>query len=349
MIMPVNHARRRCSIVAIAVLVAVAGCADVTIEGRPAPAGTTPGTLFAAPQPWTKAVAGLPPSERSDAIVAALTGLGGWGNGNRLQADFSMPLLYADGATPRRTITAPADGYCYDGPDCDPVPLAVPIPADGNAEGSADYTCSTGTDDCHVLVVAPAERRLYELYNATQDGEAHTARGVFVWDLTKAYPDGMRGDQCTSADAAGFPIAGLLPTADEVAAGRVAHALRFILPNERMKSGVYVHPASHAGGPASDNPDAPPYGVRFRLKASFDETPFNASERVLLRALKTYGMLLSDGGEIALTFADDRRSTAKWSTLGVDAQSFADIAPEEFEVVDLGPEIPVTFACARNP
>jgi hypothetical protein len=77
-----------------------------------------------------------------------------------------------------------------------------------------------------------------------------------------------------------------------------------------MKSGVYVHPASHAGGPTSDNPDAPPYGARFRLKAAFDETPFKDAERVILRALKTHGMLLSDGGEIALTFADDRHSTA---------------------------------------
>jgi hypothetical protein len=65
--------------------------------------------------------------------------------------------------------------------------------------------------------------------------------------------------------------------------------------------------------------------------------------------MKTYGMLLSDGGEIALTFADDRHSTAKWSTLGVDAQSFSDISPANFDVVDLGPVIPATFDCVRNP
>ena len=159
----------------------------------------------------------------------------------------------------------------------------------------------------------------------------------------------MRGDQCTSADAAGFPVAGLLPTTDEVAAGEIAHALRFILPNDRMKAGVYVHPAGHAGGPTSDNPDAPPYGVRFRLAASFDETPFSESERVVLKALKTYGMLLADGGEIALTFADDRSSTAKWDALGVEARSFAAITPADFEVVDLGPEIPLTYDCVLNP
>ena len=334
---------------ALALLISCAACSHGTVEGRAAPAAAAASGLFAAPQPWTKDVARLAPAARSNAIVAALTGLGGWGNGNRLQTDFSMPLLVADAATPRGTITAPADGYCGDGPDCDPVPLDMPIPADGNAEGNADYTCNTSTDDCHVLVVDTTERRLYELYNSTRSGDAHTARGAFVWDLEKAYPDAPRGEQCTSADAAGFPIAGLLPTADGVAAGAVPHALRLILPNDRMKSGVYVHPASHAGGPTSDNPDAPPYGARFRMKAAFDETPFNDAERVILRALKTYGMLLSDGGEIALTFADDRHSTATWATLGVDAQSFAAIAPESFEVVDLGPEIPLTFACARNP
>jgi hypothetical protein len=127
----------------------------------------------------------------------------------------------------------------------------------------------------------------------------------------------------------------------------VKHALRFILPNARMKSRVYVHPAGHAGGPSSTNPDAPPYGVRFRLKASFDETPYNAGQRVILRALKKYGMLLSDGGNIALTFADDRTSTAKWSSLGITSQSFNAIGVDNFEVVDLSPEITSTQDCVR--
>ncbi|MDT5161858.1 MAG: hypothetical protein QOC90_2168, partial [Mycobacterium sp.] len=57
----------------------------------------------------------------------------------------------------------------------------------------------------------------------------------------------------------------------------------------------------------------------------------------------------SDGGEIALTFADDRTSTAKWSDLDIDAQSFTDIAPDQFEVVELGEEVPLTYDCVRNP
>jgi hypothetical protein len=128
----------------------------------------------------------------------------------------------------------------------------------------------------------------------------------------------------------------------------VDHALRFILPNDRMKEKVYVRPATHAGGPKSTDPDAPPYGVRFRLRAGFDESSYNDSEKVILKALKTHGMLLSDGGEIALTFANDRTTAAKWSDLGVDAQSFAGIPVDAFEVVDLGREINVTYDCVRN-
>ena len=140
----------------------------------------------------------------------------------------------------------------------------------------------------------------------------------------------------------------LTPTADEVASGAINHALRFILPNDRMKGGVYVAPATHAGGPESTDPNAPPYGVRFRLKADFDESGYTDPQKVALKALKTHGMLLSDGGEIPLTFADDRTSTAKWADLGIDANSFSEITVDQFEVVELGPEIELTYECVRN-
>ena len=257
-------------------------------------------------------------------------------------------MLYGDATTPRQTITGTVP-YCYSGPDCDAVPLQMPLPANGNTEGSASYTCNTAAEDCHVLVVERTQKKLYELYNATASGGNFIALGAFVWDLTKQYPDVLRGEQCTSADAAGLPMAALLPTADEVAAGDVPHALRFILPNARMKKSVYVHPATHAGGPSSLDVNAPPYGVRFRLKASFDETPYNASAKVILHAMKKYGMILSDGGNIALTFADDRLSAAKWAALGIGSHTFNSIGVGNFEVVDLGAEIALTYDCVRAP
>lgn len=287
------------------------------------------------------------PSERSAAIIAALTNAGGWGNDNAFQIDFSIPVYYADGATPRMTVVG-TDPYCFGGLDCDKVPAGMPVPAGAHMEGSDDLSCDSSENDCHLLVVDAADAKLYEIYHGTRDGENLKAEGFFVWDLNKTYPDTLRGEQCTSADAAGFPIAGLLPTADEVAAGEIPHALRFILPNDRMKEGVFVRPATHAGGPASNDPNAPPYGVRFRLRADFDDSGFNASEKVIIAALKRYGMLLSDGGQIPLTFADDSNSTAKWADLGVDAHSFTAISADQFEVVELGDEIPLTYDCVRS-
>lgn len=304
-------------------------------------------------QPWTVDVSGAPKSDRSDAILAALSDAGGWGNGNVLQTDFAISIFNADSNTPRMNVVG-IDDYCGGGPDCDSVPAQMPVPDDANIEGSQDLTCdisgnTDGQGDCHLLVVDRDEQKAYELYQANKSGEDMTTQAMFVWDLTKAYPENLRGDQCTSADAAGFPISAMTPTADEVASGSVDHALRFILPNDRMKADVYVHPATHAGGPENTAPDAPPYGVRLRLKPDFDESGYSDSERVILTALKKHGMLLSDGGEIALTFADDRNSTAKWADLGVEAQSFNDIGVDQFEVVELGEEIPLTYDCVRNP
>ena len=327
--------------------VALAACGGAPAPQAPDAPPAAAGGTFAGPQPWTADVSGAPASARSAAIMAALNGAGGWGNGNTFQIDFAMPVLTADASTPRRTVVG-AENYCDGGPDCDPVPAEMPVPDGARFEGSQDLTCDAANEDCHLLVADREQRRLYEVYQGTSDGDRIVAKGFFVWDLDRAYDDTLRGPQCTSADAAGFPIAALTPTADEVAAGRIDHALRFVLPNDRMKADVYVPPATHAGGPENADPDAPPYGVHFRLRPDLDLSSYNAAQQVVLRALQTRGMYLSDGGEIALTFADDRTTTAKWADLGIDAQSFAGLTVDDFAVVDHGPEVPVTYACERT-
>jgi len=315
-----------------------------------APAST--GSLFTAAVPWNVDISGVTKADRSDAIIHALSAMGGWGTG-AMQIDFSIPIFFVDRTAPRVQVVG-MDDYCYGGRDCDTVPAHLPLPTNAYFEGSSDLSCDTsgateGQEDCHLLVVDRDQRKLYEIYHGTKSGENLAAQGFFVWDLTKQYSDSLRGDQCTSADAAGFPIAALTPTTDEVASGTVDHAIRFILPNGRMKAGVYVRPATHAGGPDSTDPNAPPYGVRFRLRADFDESGYSKPERVIIAALKKYGMLLSDGGQVPLTFADDRTSTKKWAELGIHAQSFNGITIDQFEVVQLGPEVKLTYDCVRNP
>src|SRR5262249_53688698 len=170
-----------------------------------------------------------------------------------------------------------------------------------------------------------------------------------VWDTARVYPPSGRGEQCTSADAAGYPIAPLLFTADEVAAGSIDHAIRFILPNARIRKGEYVHPATPGTRATTGPADAPPYGARLRLRADFsmDRLP-NAAARVVAKALQKYGMLLADGGNIALTAQSDRFTRTKWSGL-LGSQDLAAIRPSDFEMVDGGERIPLTLDCVRNP
>src|SRR5262245_30425799 len=109
----------------------------------PSPPPSSGQGIFQQSHAWTQNVSTMTKSSRSDAIIAALNSFGGWGNGNRLRIDFSIALLSADSLTPRRTVTAPSGGYCFGGPDCDAVPLQVPLPTGGNTEGSGNYVCHT--------------------------------------------------------------------------------------------------------------------------------------------------------------------------------------------------------------
>jgi hypothetical protein len=134
-----------------------------------------------------------------------------------------------------------------------------------------------------------------------------------------------------------------------VARGEIDHAIRFILPNHRIRHGVYVHPATHATGAASGGADAPPYGVRFRLRADYPLGELSPGARVVARAMQRYGMILADGGNIALTAQNDRFTTHTWSEVGVDTHSLASIGVEDMEVVALEPPIPYTGSCVRQP
>src|SRR5947199_85737 len=107
----------------------------------------------------------------------------------------------------------------------------------------------------------------------------------------------------------------LLFSADEVAAGHIDHAIRFILPNSRMRRNIYVHPATHSTGSTSGPASAPPYGTRLRLRANYPIQNLPAGAQVVARAMQKYGILLADGGTIALTAQSDQFTTAKWSGL----------------------------------
>ena len=323
---------------------------------------------FPATSVWHTDIRSAPLHPQSTSMLTTLAGLGGWGNNNRIQIDFSIHVHHAAPAdAPMRTIVPHLDSGEYWTPDCEALPASMPVPADAAFEGQSGLSCDNTAEDCHLIV--RKGNLLYELYSGDLNGNVLDARCLAVWNLAADYPPEGRGDHCTSADAAGFPIAPLLVNADEVAARQaiadsdLGHAIRFILPNARMArdpslGGVggrlYVRPASHAGGP-SGPVGTVPYGVRMRLKADFDMSGYNAAARVILRTMQRQGIVLSDGGNIALTFESDRHTTAKWSALGIGAQVFwngaggsTPLQVGHFEIIDTGPRIAETWNCVRS-
>jgi hypothetical protein len=292
-------------------------------------------------------VSGAALDPNSTAIINHLADGGGWGTPvtHAFQLDFGLTVLYADNTVALRAFT-PATGYYS--PDCDMT--LVPIPPGGNAEGQPDYTCDVANNDCHVLVYQG--QRLYELYQATINGGTATGSPFtticeVIWDLTYDYwaPGAnpySRGDQCTSADAAGMPIAPLLVTGAELQAGVVSHAMRFTLPNPEIQASYYLHPGTHAGGPSGD-PLMPTYAARFRLKSSFNTAGLSAGALVIAQALQKYGMFLDDGGNIPLTI--DQSAAAY-----VGSHDLASLQVTDFEIVaSPDPEVFLTDICQRTP
>jgi hypothetical protein len=149
-----------------------------------------------------------------------------------------------------------------------------------------------GSDgDRHVIVVDRRRCKLYELYAAypRNGGTRWHAGSGATWNLrsNKLRPAGW-----TSADAAGLAILPGLARWDEVKRGRIDHALRFTAPSTRRR---YIYPARHFASDSTDA-DLPAMGQRFRLKANYPIGRFPRQARVVLAALKRYGMILADNG-----------------------------------------------------
>jgi hypothetical protein len=163
------------------------------------------------------------------------------------------------------------------GDQSDPGPYPVPLTAP--VEAGSDRHVLVASRNCH----------LYELYGAHRSGKGWAAASGAVFNLRSSR---LRPDGWTSADAAGLPILPGLVRPDEIRAGRIDHALRFTAPTTQRG---FIHPATHQAGSTS-SANVPPMGARFRLKASFSLRGYHGASLIILRALKTYGMILADNG-----------------------------------------------------
>lgn len=214
------------------------------------------------------------------------------------------------------------------GDESDPGPM--PVPANANIEGYPN----PGSGDRHVLVLDNNNCWLYELYgsSANTDG-TWNAGSAAVWDLQNYT---QRPLTWTSADAAGLPIFPGLIRYDEAASGQIAHAIRFTLQHS---AAAFVQPATHWAANSSAQ-FAAPMGMRLRLKSSFDISSFSATNQVILKALRQYGMIMADNGSsMYISGAPDDR----WDNN--DLHNLSTLTASDFEVVTLG----TVYASANVP
>lgn len=272
--------------------------------------------VFPSDHIWNVAAGPLPVDVRSADYVNRI------GAEKHLHPDFGsglwegkpvgIPYNVVDNSVPKQAVT-----FDYDD-ESDPGPY--PVPEDPLIEGGGG---SEG--DRHLLVIQTDEHVLYEIYAAEKqpDGSWHAGSGA-VFDL-----DGyaLRPAGWTSADAAGLAILPGLVRYEEVDAGHIDHAIRFTAPSTQR---AYIWPARHYASSIAD-PSYPPMGQRFRLKASFDTSKYPPQARVILEALKEYGMILSDnGGAWFISGVPDER----WDN--DDLHTLQTVKGSDFEAVDSG-------------
>jgi hypothetical protein len=262
---------------------------------------------FPASNVWNTDISNLPIHPRSGAWIGSMGGAG-----RLLHPDFGpsggfpygIPFNVVDAGHPRINLT-----FDYS-PESDHV--AYPFGADTSIEGGPG-----AGGDRHAIMIDASSCTLYELYDARYNGaSASTAGSGATWSLRG---NGLRPATWTSADAAGLPIFPGLLRVEEVQAGSVQHAIRF---TAQQTDRSFIWPARHQAGAAA-NPALPPMGARFRLRAGFDASRYSAATRVVLAAMKQYGMILADNG-------------SNWYFQGAAESGWSDTMISELKTVPAG-------------
>ncbi len=269
--------------------------------------------LFPADNPWNLDISTAAIDPYNTQIIAGFatnTIKADFGSGPWNGAPIGIPYIVVCGDQPKTTIN-----YTDYGDESDPGPFPIPLnaPIEGNGAG-----------DSHVIAIDVENRVLYELFNAHVSGTHWEASSGAMFDLKTNV---LRPDGWTSADAAGLPIFTGLVRYEEIVKGLIDHPFRFTLPSAKVKP-AYIYPARHKVNSSGGQYSSLPFGARIRLNANFDFGSYSATNKIILTAMKKYGLILADiGSNLYITGAPDER----WNN--DDLQKLAQVHGSDFEVV----------------
>jgi hypothetical protein len=294
----------------IKALAAVGTAATLALSGATAQSPHLTGCpVFPPDSPWNQRVDRLPVTGSSAAIIDSIgadTGLHpDFGSGLWDGAPIGIPITVVRAAVPKSRVSFDYSDESDRGP--------YPIPSNVKIEGGSDR---------HALVLDSSDCKLYELYALERSGRGWHAGSGAIWSLRS---NRVRPAGWTSADAAGLPILPGLARWSDVSQGHIDHALRFTVERTRR---AYVYPARHYASDLTDV-NLPPMGLRVRLKAGYPIAGFPLQARIVLAALKKFGMIVADNGT---SWYITGEPSSHWST--DDLHTLGRVPGSAFEVVD---------------
>lgn len=183
---------------------------------------------------------------------------------------------------------------------------AVPIP---------DHARPAVGTDGHMVVWQPSTDTMWEFWVASRQADGWHARYGGRMHSVSTNPGYYTDHPRWGATATSLPLLGGLMRLDELAAGRIDHALALALPE--LRAGAWSWPAQRSDG-SSLNPKAIPEGARFRIDPALDlrKLPMSPIVRAMAVAVQRYGMVVRDGGGAVAFYAEDPTPTGTNPFLG---------------------------------
>ena len=257
---------------------------------------------FSDDSPWNTPIPANPALEAdSEALIADFASSSPFGAHLDINIDnYAIPLFFADASTPQVPMTAAVGGQGWAAGGFAST-MSMPLPQGAVADPA---------DDHHIAVIDKANNKEWACWDTHLDSKS---AGVCATSDLSGSGVRPRADlaspwsEAHGARACGFPLVAGLIRPEEVAAGRIRHALAIAYPH--IRAGFYTPPASTAQARVGDNSVSTrgiPCGGRIQLDPAVNVDALDASPeaKVIMRALQEYGAYVGDYSGALSIYAD---------------------------------------------
>ncbi len=298
------------------------------------PLTTQPGSfqrLFGTASPWNQQLGTGPALHPNSSTMVALLNQEVATNGWPIASGaWTNTIYYADASTPKQDVELTHTSFA--GRKL----LGVPIPTSAQVPGDSDGG---------LVVIDRSTNCEYDFARA-----ARTADGRWSAWIANALPTTDNGVYpfATAPSASGFASAGGMIMPEELAAGRIEHALAFTMKNAKL--GGPVAPATGSDG-RSALAGAIPEGARLQLdpNLNLDALGLRPWEKTIAQALQEYGMYLVDtGGAVALRVQHSQSTDYAYPWGASDYGQMPTGLARHLRVLNHGPQFATQYQYVTN-